>query len=47
VKNHVSKPPQEGVRYAVREVQASTAAWVEQESTTAPAALARAAALEK
>jgi hypothetical protein len=36
VKNQVSKPLQEGVRSAVREVQASTAAWVEQASTATP-----------
>jgi hypothetical protein len=47
VKNQVSKPPQEGVRSTEREVQASTAAWVEQASTAAPVAQARAAALKK
>jgi hypothetical protein len=35
VKNQVLKPLQEGVRSTVREVQVSTAAWVEQASTAA------------
>jgi hypothetical protein len=47
VKNQVPKPPQEGVRFAVREVQASTTAWVEQVSTATPVVQARATVLEK
>jgi hypothetical protein len=47
VKNQVSKPSQEGVRSAVREVQASTAAWVEQASTAAPVVQTRATVLEE
>jgi hypothetical protein len=47
VKNQVSKPLQEGVRSAVREVQASTTTWVEQAITAAPVVKARAAAPKK
>jgi hypothetical protein len=47
VKNQVSKPPQEGVRVAMMEVQASTATWVEQASTAALMEEASAAVLEE
>jgi hypothetical protein len=47
VKNQVSKPSQKGVRSAMREVQASTAAWVQQESIVALVAQASVAVLEK